>query len=167
MVDQKKADPGLRALVDYFDKLDEKELATITPAGVAAVAEARFMMGEAVLARALDIKISGRERTSSRRPPRSSGDRRGPTRIFEDVYGFKHPQWQIRRAEPRRRGVCRAGRHDRELACPRELNHEQCENLQAGAGRQGREDSRPGDRLLPQVPRVRLEGAAVVQPLLG
>jgi len=123
---QAKASAAYRELVAYFDGLPkEKVQKDVTPAGVSAVAEARFLDGEALLERALAIKITAKN-IESATAEKLQVIAEAKT-VFEDVYSFEHPHWQI--AALNRVGVAFADLADtvENAPCPRELTEEQCE----------------------------------------
>ncbi len=120
---QKQAMEEYEKLVTYFDKLPEERLKTGTLVGIAAVAEARFEMGERILERGLAIRISSKNLESAMKEKLEVlGE---ADRIFQDVYSFEHPQWQI--AALNRVGVAFADLADaiEEAPIPKELTEEQ------------------------------------------
>lgn len=123
---EKKSREAYAELIRYFDGLPkEKVEKEVTPAGVSAVAEARFLEGEQLLERALAIKITERNiETATAEKLQVIAEAK---QIFEDVYSFEHPHWQI--AALNRVGVAFADLADtvENAPCPRELNEEQCE----------------------------------------
>ena len=120
---QKKAQQEYEKLVTYFEKLPEDRLKTGTLTGIAAVAEARFEMGERVLEKALSIKITAKNLEAAMKEKLVVLAE--AQKIFEDVYSFEHPHWQI--AALNRAGVAYADLADtiENAPVPKELNEEQ------------------------------------------
>ena len=125
---EKLATDQYRDLIGFFNGLKEDELKTLTPAGVSAAAEARFLEGEGVLQAALAIRIT--EKNIEQATADKLKGIAEAKQIFEDVYSFEHPHWQI--ASLNRVGVAYADLADtiENSPCPRELNKEQCEIYQ-------------------------------------
>ena len=122
---KRRALQAYEGLVAFFNELGEEQLSTLTLAGLGAVAEARFMMGERVLARALEIRIT--ERNIEAATTEKLEVLAEAKAIFEDVYSFEHPHWQI--AALNRVGVAYADLADtiEDSPCPTELDAMQCE----------------------------------------
>jgi tetratricopeptide (TPR) repeat protein len=123
---QRRSQEYYRDLITYFNGLAKEKIEKeVTPAGVSAVAEARFLEGEALLERALAVKITERNiETATAEKLQLIAQ---ANEVFQDVYSFEHPHWQI--ASLNRGGVALADLADavENAPCPRELTEEQCE----------------------------------------
>ncbi len=112
-------------LYNFFETLSDERKADLTLDGIGAVAEARFEMGDALLQRAIAIRLTSRTIEESIREKLEIMAQ--ANEIFEDVYSFEHPHWQI--AALNRVGVAYADLADtiEESPCPRGLTVDQCE----------------------------------------